>query len=286
MSSPSGSSPPQSFAGLVCSITEPPVFSSMTLTKVRCPGGSGTTGTICAYGTATMGGPPLVAVWAKVYAPTDTPPNTHPASATKGTVSGNNWSFMMSQEVPVIAAACAPAQPPPTAANGLFAVWCTFQLGSGPQEQLPQPRLFGGICSTTSNCTGSGPGAALLAQATAGAPSALAVETAPRQYQVKGEGASGSLASLVNATWVLSLRPTGCGCACVWDNGGDGVRRPRVELCCDAIVATQWRLTLALNGHRIQYTRPASEWNPLSVNRLMKCGDGSGLPDTLTVMPV
>jgi hypothetical protein len=190
----------------------------------------------------------------------------------------------MGHEVPVIATCCPTA--PPSMANGLFAVWLSFRLGTSPQEQNPKQRLFGGIRSTMTNCDGSG-GAALLAQAGVSASSTLTVETAPRQYQVKGQDARGPLASLVNTTWLLSLRPAGCGCACVWDNGGDGVATPRVELGCDGVVATQWRLSLVLNGHRIQYTRPASEWKALSVNRLMKSGgDGEGLPDELTVTPV
>lgn len=283
MSSPFGSSPPRTFSGLTFTIVEPPTFSATTLAKARCPGGSGTVGTICAYGTASFDMSNLSAVWAKVYAPGATPPAHHPMDATQGTVSGNNWKFLTGHEVPVVA--CPTTAP--TAANGLFAVWFTFQGGSGPLELPPQTRLFGSICSTTTNCSGSGPGAALFAQASASAPSALAVETAPRQYQVKGEGFEGPAVSHFNAIWLLSSRPNGCGCACVWDNGGDGVATPRVELCSDGAIATVWRLTLALNGQRGHYTCPAPEWNALGVNRLRKAdGDGQGLPDTLTVNPV
>jgi hypothetical protein len=114
----------------------------------------------------------------------------------------------------------------------------------------------------------------------------VAVETAPRQYQVKGQGARGPLASLVNTTWALSLRTGGCGCVFAWDNEGDGIRVPRVVLRPGGVISTEWNLTLVLNGRRAHYTCPAREWNALGVNRLRRASGDDSLPKTLIVKPV
>ncbi len=272
------SSTAASFSAWTITIQEPLPFSASTITNVRCSGGPGTVGTICAYGTSTFA---LAAIWAKVYKVTDNPPSTYPTdgTATQGSVQSGSmsWHFLDGQEVPVIAAAC--PGPTPTANNGLLAVW-GVSTGS-PSQQVPAQTFFGGVCAATSNC--SDRARLLLAQA---GTTAATLETAPRQVQVQGKDFRGPGVSSFNALWVLSLRG-GCGCACVWDNGGDGVQTPRVELGCDGVHATEWCLTLAHNGCRVRYTCPAWKWKALAANRLaLASRDADGLPRTLTVTPV
>jgi hypothetical protein len=229
-------------------------------------------------------------VWAKVYALGASPPAAPPTDGTavQGTVIGaSSWQFVVrSQEIPVVPAACPQAQP--TAPDALFAVWCVFSTGTGLVPVL-KTRDFAGMASTMTDCTGSGSGSASasgsgvgdsLAEGQAGAQAA--VETAPRQVRVSAKGFSGPAAAL-NARWVLTLRADG---GCLWDNGGDGVAGPRIELRCDGVVATEWRLTLAHAGRRVSYTCPAAGWRALAANELRAANPGAWAPETLVVTPV
>jgi hypothetical protein len=271
-------------AGPTINITEPVGFAGITHVRCANPGGANPTGSICACGTASKDGASLSRVWAAVI-PLGTPINpTHIPTATPCTNINpylGTWRFVGANVVVNVPCAAGPL----TANTATFVVWCAF--ADAPATEFPKPQDIAALCSNHTNCDGSGPSPCDGVLLQLGKTLTASVETAPRQYQVQAQeqspGTSGPLASLVNTTWLLSLRSTGC----VWDNGGDGAGRPLVELACDGVVATQWRLTLALNGDRIEYTCPASEWNALGVNRLARSnGQGRGLPDTLTVTPV
>lgn len=270
-------------------IDEPQPFK--LITRVKCPGGSGPTGVICAHGTVSnLQGAILTAVFGKVINLATAFSQTHDADATRGDVNvtvAGSWQFIgPGKEVPVIPAAC--PQATPTADNAQFVVWCVLALGTGTLE-FGKSTTFAGVASTQTECEGSGyPGGSGddRGRRTGAAVVRTGVETAPRQVQVVGKGFRGSAAGF-NARWLLSLRCDG-GRACLWDNGGDGVQQPRIELRCDGVVATEWRLTLAHAGLRVYYTCPANEWRPLAANQLKAAGRAraEGLPETLVVSPV
>jgi hypothetical protein len=267
-------------------IAWPAVFGTK-ITHVKCQG-TGQVGTICACGNASdskFGA--INGVWAKVVALNTVLTDPHPGTAQQGSFdqTTGNWWFLGAQLVPNV-----PCVANPTAPTTMFAVWVSYQGGTSEEHNS---RQIAAQCATATDCDGTGnPCADLtLRRRDAGASAAAdtgasTVSTAPRQYQVKGQGASGPRASLVNTTWALSLRTGGCGCSFAWDNEGDGNRVAHVVLRPDGVISTEWSLTLVLNGHRADYTCSAQEWNALGVNRMMRVSGDDTLPETLIVRPL
>jgi hypothetical protein len=268
-------------------ITWPQAFNSIT--HVKCQG-TGQVGSICACGNASAFGA-INGVWAKAVAIGTVLPTHHPSGAQPGSfdaVSGD-WWFLGTQLVPGV-----PCVANPGDNTYLFAVWCSFQGGTRDQHQS---RRFAAKCATATDCDGTASPCAGItrrhpnAVADAGAGTGTStVSIAPRQYQVqyqvKGQGVRGPLASVVNTTWALSLRTGGCGCTFAWDNEGDGIQMPRVVLRPDGVISTEWNVTLVLNGRRAHYTCPTQEWNALGVNRVRRVSGDESLPETLIVKPL
>jgi hypothetical protein len=270
---------------MTITIREPAPYTAITNVLRQ---GTGQIGQICACGNAVDDKHGVInGVWAQAVAIGTVLTDPHPGGAQPGSYdqTTGNWWFLDSQLVPNV-----PCYTNPTANTYLFAVWCSYQGGTNEEHQSTQ---FAAKCATSTNCVGSGnpcAGISLLprraaAGAAAGGGSST-VSIAPSQYQVKGQGARGPLASRVNATWALSLRTGGCGCTFAWDNQGDGVRVARVVLRPDGVISTEWNLTLVLDGRRAQYTCPAPEWNAIGVNRLRRVSGDDALPKSLTVRPL
>jgi hypothetical protein len=267
-------------------IDQPPVSPSPT--NVRCTDPL-TPGSICACGIATKDGIQLTSVWAAVIpllAGTQSPPSSHtmvnnPTQCLSINPATGFWCFVGTNLVGNVPCNL----PAGSGANATFVVWCSFADDYGTEH--PQGQNIALVSATATNCDGSGnPCVERLLLARRGSATAVAVETAPRQYQVKGQGARGPLASLVNTTWALALRSGGCGCVFAWDNEGDGIEVPRVVLRPDGVISTEWDLTLVLKGRRARYTCPAGEWKALGVNRLRRASGDDSLPATLIVTPV
>ena len=250
-------------------------------------------GGICACGTATKDGIQLYDVWAAVFGPGTLAsiPGSHTAAPMPTQCKDfddqtGDWRFVGNNLVAAVP--CSANQP--NANNATFVVWCTFADATG--TEFPMGRDIAAHCSNQTNCDGTGPSPCAddlqIVTAGAGAKATVTLETAPRQYQVQGKSARGPLASLVNTSWLLSLRTGGCGCSAVWINEGDGLRLPHVKLRPDNLVASKWHLTLTFKGRRLHYSCPARDWSPLGANRLVLAepSDGDGLPETLTVSPV
>jgi hypothetical protein len=264
-------------------IVEPAPYKAMT--NVLCQG-TGQIGSICACGRASdakHGG--ISGVWAQGYKISDSPPNAHTTGAQPGSYDDTgNWWFLHAQLVPNI-----PCVSHPTDNTYALRVWCTFQ---GSATELYDTAHFAARCATTTNCVGTGDPCVQFARRHPDAATSAAgtgtstVSTAARQYQVKAQGARGPLASLVNTTWVLSLKTGGCGCTFAWDNEGDGIRVARVVLRPDGVISTEWSLTLVLNGRRAQYACSAREWNALGVNRMRRVSGDDIVPETLIVRPL
>ncbi len=91
---------------------------------------------------------------------------------------------------------------------------------------------------------------------------------------------------LLNGQWALDLKHV-VGGYCVWDNGGDGETTPLVELRCESPFAVTWKLTLKHGAVSEEYTRPATEWDPLTANVVRRAGTppAAGVADQLTVIP-
>jgi hypothetical protein len=271
-------------------IDQPPLANAVTNVKCANPTMAGQ-GSICACGTATKDGIPLNSVWAAVIPllPVgQAPPASHtqvnnPTQTTNFDKTGTtgDWYFVGGNLVTNV-----PYDPPPVAAaNYTFVVWCSFT--DAPGTEFPKSWNIAAKGASATNCDGTpNPCGERLRLYRPDRATTVAVETAPRQYQVQGKGARGPLASLVNTTWALGLRAGGCGCAFAWDNEGDGIRVARVVLRPDGVISAEWNLTLVLNGRRAQYTCPAQEWKALGVNRLARASGDDGMPKTLIVTPV
>jgi hypothetical protein len=263
-------------------ITEPAPFSNIT--KVKCAMPGDTSGKICACGNATDARGVIDRVWAKVVTLSTTLTDPHPGDAQEGSrdQTTGNWWFLDAKLVPNV-----PCDPYPGDNNYLFAVWVSYQNVANEEHQSTK---IAARCDTATNCDDptTNPCANISRRLRGAGASASTgtVSTAPRQYQVKGKGATGPLASLVNTTWALSLRTGSCGCTFAWDNEGDGIRVARVVLRPDGVISTEWNLTLVLNGRRAQYTCPAPEWKALGVNRLRRASGDESMPKILTVTPV
>lgn len=272
---------------MTITITEPRAFSRIT--NVKCAMAGGTSGSICACGSA-LDRAPITGVWAKVVALGTAISDPHDPTAQAGSFDQKlgNWWFLVNQLVPNV-----PCVANPSDNTVLFVVWVAY-AGSPTMEEHQSTRIAA-KCSTATNCDGTAnpcqgidESRRILAAGAGAAGGQATLETAPRRYQVQGQQARGPLAALVNTSWVLSLRSGGCGCSVVWINEGDGVRLPHVKLRPDNLLASKWHLTLTFNGRRIRYSCSARDWSPLGVNRLVltETSEGDGLPETLTVSPV
>jgi hypothetical protein len=270
--------------GVSIQVDEPPVVPKLTNVKGGSPTGSSPPGSICACGIATKDNVQLVSVWAAVInlLGGQNPPNSHTAGATKcNALSGENWDFVGSNLVLNVPCANAPVQQ----ANFTFVVWFSFADDNGVEH--PKAVDIAAVCASSTNCDGTSNRCAKgHPLSPSGRATTVAVETAPRQYRVQGQGARGPLASAANKTWALNLRTGGCGCTFAWDNEGDGVRVPRVVLRPDGLISTEWNLTVVLNGRRAIYTCPAPEWNALGANRVPRTSGDDSLPEVLIVRPV
>jgi len=103
-------------------------------------------GSICANGT---GSPPssgavLTDIWAYIYAPGDTVPDTPPAGAVQGVVTGDTtWQFVDPKLIPnVLNAATAPY---PQNLLAVWGHWSTDAWNYGTQQ-------FGGITAKVTDC--------------------------------------------------------------------------------------------------------------------------------------
>jgi hypothetical protein len=266
-------------------IREPAPYGAIT--NVWCQG-TGPLGSICACGNAADGQFGAInGVWAKAVPIGTVLSDPHPGDAQSGSFDQNtgNWWFLGGQLVPNV-----PCVGNPTANTYLFAVWCSYQ---GAPDEEHQSTQIAARCANATNCDGTGhPCAGItlrhgesVAAGGVGAGTST-VSIAPRQYQVKAQASRGPLASVVNATWILSLRTGGCGCTFAWDNEGDGVRVARVVLRPDGVISTEWTLTLLVHGRHAHYACSAREWNALGANRVKRISGDDTLPETLLVKPL
>ena len=92
--------------------------------------------------------------------------------------------------------------------------------------------------------------------------------------------------TLLDGPLALRFRD-GDGGFCRWDNGGDGLETPHVELRCESPLVTTWRLTIRHESHDpVVYDRPATEWNPLTANVIRRADHaGVAVPEQLTLIP-
>jgi hypothetical protein len=239
--------------------------------------GTGPGGAMCVTGTITgagRGGNGQGQVLVKVFNGSLTMlPGTPPPSSTPATITGQTW---VASNVPAPTSSATRPFPPLT-----VVAWETAGTGyDGPQGVLTCGMQAAHVdCGSGSGVpcgTGLGPA---LAAGRAGAFGGAVVALAPVAWglTVGGFAAAGGL---LNGTWLLELRDGGG----LWDNGGDGTLRPRVELCCDGPPAGLWRLRLCQGELAVEYTAPA-DWEALGPLTL-GADDPGPHPRTLTVLPV
>lgn len=139
------------------------------------------------------------------------------------------------------------------------------------------------------NC-GSGSGnIELLARRSAPPADQCVATTVAHRYSVPEPGFAVAALQNFNRVWNLVYREGCCG-GLMWDNGGDGVSAPRVELSTERLYGTPWQLTFRWREAVIRYTKPAEEWRALAENTF-RAASASGvaagvpLPVQLTVYP-
>ena len=256
--------------------------------------GSGNRGIICANvhvlfgdfagGTADTGD----SVFAKIYDEGTTSAQiplkhsdavgTAPARGVPHQTANNVWYFESISDATASAAGFG--------AKNILAVWAV-PAGTGMVPEKLQTINFFGSPATTTDCAlfagggqaGDSPGRGCLTAATM-------LATAPLMWTLMTDGFQVGR-GLLNGFWNLHLNADAPG-HFVWDNGGDGVGTPRVELRAEKPLVTSWRLTLRAGGDTVEYLRPAGEWNPLAANALHHVRNGhpaGAVPPALTVTP-
>jgi hypothetical protein len=166
---------------------------------------------ICVRGTAIRGSTPARWVFARVYAPTETPHDLPPAG-TRGVVPEANGSFDFSGPFDVPAQACSPMPAQSDPEDNLLRVWADFDGDMGTKD-VP----FIGQTSVTTECiSGSGSGSgghfAPLAATQGGTvftPAGLSIQL-PMTLRItfgRGTGASASLTGqTIPITWAAASR--------------------------------------------------------------------------------
>ena len=245
------------------------------------PAGGMGPGQMCVTGTI-QDRRPLVSVVVKVmvFLAPQQPPQQPPGGAQTVMPAGGNWS---STTVPVPAGGWGSGGSYPGLNVGAWEV----DPSTGVTVLSMATAQTCGMQANQVDC-GSGPltpcGTGIgiqLASSAGAAVGATAVALAPAVWGVTLGGFFASLGTGLAGAWLLELRD---GAGGVWDNGGDGLARPRLELCCDGPPLPLWRLRLRHGPLALEYTAPA-DWEALGPLTLT-----ADLPDpyprTLTARPV
>jgi hypothetical protein len=251
-------------------------------TAVVPEGGTGPTGHIAACVQAfrfeTTNRDTITNVYAKVYRKLLTSAPPMPSGLPPGQPRGNDfWYFDHLSD--------ATYDVHPALDNNTIVAWAEV---SGTGAMLTDLVTFKGVRATDTDCPPCGSGSGTFpafAPPPGGGCGCLALATVPLVWTLLAAGFKAGSA-LLNGSWDMHLRLTE-GDFCAWDNGGDGVAIPRVELRCESPVVTTWRLRLRHATTSVEYTRPASEWNPLAANVLHRFGADrvAGAADLITVIP-
>ncbi len=205
------------------------------------------------------------------------PINDHVGAQDADDIGGNRWCIR-AVNVPALAASG------PTTLT--MAAWTVDTAGNRvgtPEVVVFQGTLNAGTgCETV--CCGSGSGSGGMQVGTAPYGS-VALSMAPLMWGLLVAGFEAGR-GLLNGQWALDLKHV-VGGYCVWDNGGDGEKTPLVELRCESPFAVTWKLTLKHGAVSEEYTRPATEWDPLTANVVRRAGTppAAGVADQLTVIP-
>jgi hypothetical protein len=244
--------------------------------------GSGPAGCMCARGTITGFGQARRAnsgitvklmVYNTVLNPANIPPTPDP-KATSVTPFGQDWICV---NLPVPGCGSGGSAPQYTIVG--------WEIDSGTVTFI-DAKLFFAVCASAVDCgggTGSGSGPAPEMVRRHG-PSAV-VALAPAVWSLMVSGFLASLGVGFNGSWLLRLRDaTRAGASGGWDNGGDAVTIPKIELCCDSPPGDRWRLRLRHGLLAHEYTAPVG-WEALGP-LVLTADVPQTLPSTLTLNPV
>jgi hypothetical protein len=135
-------------------------------------------------------------------------------------------------------------------APNIFVAW--FQWDS-PPKIIKETKAFGGLTSDHTECEHEN---SFLGKQSA---KIAILPPTPDRWQLLVRGFAGNGTEAFNAVWVLDRRVAAGGLA-VWDNGGNGLDWPLVELRYEAgSNSPAWALTFRLRGCAVSYTQPGTD---------------------------
>lgn len=223
-------------------------------------------------------------VWASTFpstvtAPVEPLPTWHQARGQK--VAEGIWHFDRQVQVPVPGAEDVAAAGGPNLAAPIvnrLVVWAGYETNPPVIDWAKDQLLFDGVMGTETQCNG---GVIPVFEYIAQVPM-----NAPRQMVVEGKGFSGAAMQAFNQPWKLDISR---GMHCVWDNGGDGKKTPRVELRLDIKQPTVWQLTFLFKRIKLVYLQSQNNWIWSRGNDLIFLGGDhgkKGVPLSLRVRPI
>jgi hypothetical protein len=166
--------------------------------------------------------------------------------------------------------------------NNVLVIWAVF-AGTGTRTVRVIRSFRGKTADVVSCCEGSGSGVQRALPKKPG----VALDLAPLLWILWVAGFEAGR-QVFNGSWTLQLRAGGIDGHCVWDNGGDRIAKPRIQLRCESPLAVEWRLHFEADGNDpIVYARSALDWNPVGSNSLALARNGSRgvIPESMIVIP-
>ena len=169
-------------------------------------------------------------------------------------------------------------------------MWKIVKKANGDQYwTLDQTHPFNITWSDETDC-GDGLPCPPAAQAQFQPQSPTVVQNAAVAWTVSVAGFQGQPVDAFNGNWNLQLAPPDRQIIS-YNNGGDGIKTPRVELRCESACKPKWVLVFAVGGVAVHYTKPIDKFQTNAANTLsdvttMGLHASVSLPEYVSLTPM